>query len=281
MSPASSTAHAEHRRAPRRAWAARAIESAMHIRVSKIALGWFLAALAIRFLAMLLIHGYSLSAGFGGFYPLASGHDDRGYFHAASQVAANGYSTGDIPNVYPIVLGWWLSITGVEVVWGKMLNVLAGSGAILAGVMLTQDLAREQWPGEDGATARRRGGPLVRRAADVLPFGYLVLDADGQGSDFGSAWPVGAASAGHLRAPPAFVAGAFVAADLLRRLRLPLVRRHRARHEPDALRRALPPNLAHPWNRGSGGRAVLARQRLLRLEPDSALAAFEPARKLP
>ena len=111
--------------------------------VSRAAINWFFAALAVRVLAMLAIHIFSLNHGFGGFYPLASGHDDGFYFGAASEVA-RGDDVGTLPSFYPLALGWLFSLTGPDLIVGKMLNVLFGSLAVVVGVLLARDLAREE-----------------------------------------------------------------------------------------------------------------------------------------
>ncbi|HEX8465773.1 MAG TPA: hypothetical protein VF627_14245, partial [Abditibacterium sp.] len=109
--------------------------------VSRTAANWFCVALAARLLAMLAIHIFSLNRGFGGFYPLASGHDDGFYFGAASEVA-RGVDVGTLPSFYPLVLGWIFSLTGSELLIGKLINVLAGSLSVAVGVILARELAR-------------------------------------------------------------------------------------------------------------------------------------------
>lgn len=111
--------------------------------VSKAAANWFALAFIIRTLAMVGIHIFSLNHGFGGFYPLASGHDDGGYFASASAIAG-GADVGPLPSLYPLVLGLIYSVTGPDLMVGKFINVLAGSIAVAIGVLLARDLAREE-----------------------------------------------------------------------------------------------------------------------------------------
>ncbi len=111
--------------------------------VSRAALNWFCFALAVRVLAMLAIHIFSLNHGFGGFYPLASGHDDGFYFGAAAD-AARGADVGVLPSFYPRALGFLFYLTGPDLIVGKMLNVVAGALSVAVGVLLARDLAREE-----------------------------------------------------------------------------------------------------------------------------------------
>ena len=111
--------------------------------VSRAAANWFFFALAVRVLLMLAIHIFSINHGFGGFYPLASGHDDGFYFGAAAD-SARGVDLGVLPSFYPRALGALFVLTGPDLIAGKMLNVVAGSLAVAIGVLLARDLAREE-----------------------------------------------------------------------------------------------------------------------------------------
>jgi hypothetical protein len=111
--------------------------------VSRAALTWFTVSASVQLLLMMAIHIFSLNHGFGGFYPLASGHDDHFYFNVASEVAS-GIDTGQLPSFYPRLLGAFFYLTGPDLMVGKMLNVFAGSLAVAVGVLLARDLARER-----------------------------------------------------------------------------------------------------------------------------------------
>lgn len=110
--------------------------------ISRVAAMWFAASMGLQLLLMMAIHIFSLNHGFGGFYPLASGHDDHFYFDVASEFAS-GIDTGALPSLYPKVLGFFFYLTGPDLILGKMLNVLAASLAVAVGVLLARDLARE------------------------------------------------------------------------------------------------------------------------------------------
>lgn len=135
--------------------------------VSRAAAGWFFMALAVRGLAMLAIHIFSLNHGFGGFYPLASGHDDGFYFGVASD-AARGVDVGVLPSFYPQALGALFSLTGPDLILGKLLNVVAGAGAVSIGVLLARDLAREEAT-LDGKS-EDEAGASAERAAHLAGF---------------------------------------------------------------------------------------------------------------
>lgn len=141
--------------------------------VSRAAVNWFFAAFAVRVLAMMAIHIFSLNRGFGGFYPLASGHDDGFYFGAASEVARGG-DAGILPSFYPLALGGLFSLTGPDLILGKLLNVFFGSLSVLVGVLLARDLAREEAiidgkSGEESAAAGERAAHLAGFALCFYP----------------------------------------------------------------------------------------------------------------
>ncbi|RYG75217.1 hypothetical protein EON80_01380 [bacterium] len=110
--------------------------------ISKAAVSWFIFSLGVQILAMLAIHIFSLNHGFGGLYPLASGHDDGYYFSLASDLARGG-DAGVLPSFYPRILGALFYFTGPDLIVGKMLNVVAGAFSVMTGVLLARDLARE------------------------------------------------------------------------------------------------------------------------------------------
>ncbi len=111
--------------------------------VSHAALNWFFFALAVRITATLAIHLFSLNHGFGGFYPLASGHDDGFYFNSAAD-AARGVDLGVLPSFYPRALGFLFYLTGPDLLVGQMFNGLMGALSVGVGVLLARDLTREE-----------------------------------------------------------------------------------------------------------------------------------------
>ncbi len=110
-----------------------------------IALRWFALALLIRLLVGTVVDLYSLLRGFDGFYPLASGHDDRTYWYYALQLV-QGQTVLWTPSSYPYALAAAFFLTGPSLVVGKLLNVLAGALTVYIGVRLAQRLARERAP---------------------------------------------------------------------------------------------------------------------------------------
>ena len=122
------------------------------LKVSRPAFQWFLTAWAVRLVACLVIHLYSLAAGYGGFYPLASGADDTTYFPLAELI----YQGGEIPfvaNDYPYFLAAFYRLTGgPDLLVGQLLNVFMGALTVWFGVLLIQELTRE---GYDLKTRKR------------------------------------------------------------------------------------------------------------------------------
>ncbi len=110
-----------------------------------IALRWFALALLIRLLVGTVVDLYSLLRGFDGFYPLASGHDDRTYWYYATQLV-QGQTVLWTPSSYPYALAAIFFLTGPSLVVGKLLNVLVGSLTVYIGVRLAQRLATERAP---------------------------------------------------------------------------------------------------------------------------------------
>jgi hypothetical protein len=103
------------------------------------ALFWFIIALMVRSVAAIAIHMYSEANGFRGFYPLASGHDDRYYWSAAIKIFNDSYPDRHV-NIYPDILAAIFSLTGPHLFIGKILNVLLGSLSVYLGVALVQEL---------------------------------------------------------------------------------------------------------------------------------------------
>lgn len=129
------------------------------LRVSKIALLWFGIAFAVRLAALLAVHVYSQQRGYGGFYPLASGHDDRLYWDFAV-LLVNGEAPPYLPSGYPVILAALFSLTGPNLLLGKLLNVVAGALTVYIGVLLVQALARTH-PERRATRAAHWGGFLL------------------------------------------------------------------------------------------------------------------------
>lgn len=104
---------------------------------------WFAVALAVRLVMGLAVHLYSLESGYGGFYPLPSGHDDRKYFRQAVALLS-GEDVPLLDNVYPLVLSWLFKLTGISLVAGKLLNIAAGALGVAVGVLICHRLTGKQ-----------------------------------------------------------------------------------------------------------------------------------------
>lgn len=144
---------------------------------SQAALHWFVAALVLRLVAALAIHLYSLSRGFGGLYPLASGHDDVVYWDLAQKL----YRGQEVPytsSVYPYVLGAFFRFTGgPDLLIGKLLNVLAGSVTVGVGVLLVGELTRGQLSKKQRRRAVAWAGALLTFYPSLLWYStQLVKD---------------------------------------------------------------------------------------------------------
>jgi hypothetical protein len=129
-----------------------------------LALRWFALALLARLLVGTAVDLYSLQHGFDGFYPLASGHDDRTYWYYALQLV-QGQTVLWTPSSYPYALAALFFITGPNLVAGKLLNVLAGALTVYVGVRLVQRLA----------TDRARAGLIAGHWAGALLTFYPSL----------------------------------------------------------------------------------------------------------
>ncbi|MEH1911682.1 MAG: hypothetical protein V7L05_20325 [Nostoc sp.] len=106
----------------------------------KLAVNWMIIAFLVRMVACLAVHIYSLEAGFEGFYPLASGNDDDLYWKLADEILS-GSIPEYIPNSYPFFLVALFSITGQNLLIGKILSVFAGSLTVYVGVILAHELS--------------------------------------------------------------------------------------------------------------------------------------------
>ncbi|GGN00219.1 hypothetical protein GCM10007092_12800 [Thermus composti] len=106
---------------------------------------WTGLALGVRGVALVATHLYSLWAGFGGFYPLASGADDRFYFEVARRMAAGDWGEVSLPNAYPVFLALFFKLVGPSLFLGKLLNVVLGALGVGVGVLLAERLA--PWSG--------------------------------------------------------------------------------------------------------------------------------------
>jgi len=125
---------------------------------------WFLAALVVRFCVAVLVHVYSIGAGFEGFYPLESGHDDRFYFETATQIA-EGYEPGALPSVYPLILGYMFRWFGADLLLGKLINSVLGAFSVMLGVLLAERL--RPWRGHPWAL--KRSGHLAGFLLTLYP----------------------------------------------------------------------------------------------------------------
>lgn len=106
---------------------------------------WTCVALLVRLGVLVLTHWYSLTAGFGGFYPLASGADDRYYYEAAVQLS-KGLGMPTLPNAYPWLLSLPFALFGPNIILGKALNVLLGSLGVGVAVLIAEKLASSRRP---------------------------------------------------------------------------------------------------------------------------------------
>ena len=107
------------------------------------ALLWLLIALAVRLLAGTVLHLYSEAQGFAGFYPLASGSDDRVFWSQAQSLLA-GITPERIFCPYPYVLSALFSVFGPSLVAGKLLNIALGSLIVSIGVLIARELTAER-----------------------------------------------------------------------------------------------------------------------------------------
>lgn len=117
-----------------------------------LALRWFGVALLVRLLAGALADLYSTSRGFEGFFPLASGADDRFYWQVVEQ-----YFQGErvyVSNSYPWALIALFFVTGPSLVLGKLLSVVAGALTVYLGVRIVQTVADGHPSGAAGREAR-------------------------------------------------------------------------------------------------------------------------------
>lgn len=114
----------------------------MKIRLFKPALFWFLVTFFLRMGIGILTHIYSLQIGKGGFFPLASGHDDRAYWIQAISIL-NGYKPSHLKNPYPIVLAYLYHFTTPSLLLGKFLNILLASLSVWFGVLLIWELTKD------------------------------------------------------------------------------------------------------------------------------------------
>ncbi|MBT9173923.1 MAG: hypothetical protein DDT21_02330 [Syntrophomonadaceae bacterium] len=110
-----------------------------NILANKPALLWLLVALAVRLLAGTALHLYSRAGGLEGFYPLASGGDDRVFWDQAQSLLA-GVTPERIFCPYPYVLAALFSLVGPSLVAGKLLNIVVGSLTVSMGVLIAREL---------------------------------------------------------------------------------------------------------------------------------------------
>ncbi|WP_019907471.1 hypothetical protein [Thermoanaerobacter indiensis] len=112
------------------------------------ALEWFIIAFFVRLLFLIFIHFYSLQTGFGGFYPLESGSDDRYYFEVAQEILY-GHIPQTLPNYYPYFLAFVFFFTGPSLFLGQLINVLAGSFTVYFGVLIAKEISSSKLKGKD------------------------------------------------------------------------------------------------------------------------------------
>lgn len=110
------------------------------IRSVDLVLFWMSVAFLVRFGAFVLTHLYSLNAGFGGFYPLPSGADDRYYYEAALRLL-QGAGPMELPNAYPLLLSLLFAAFGPNIFMAKFSNILLGALGVGLGVWLAETLA--------------------------------------------------------------------------------------------------------------------------------------------
>lgn len=116
-----------------------------------LALRWFGVALLMRLLVGTAADLYSNLQGFEGFFPLVSGADDRFYWSVVQ-----AYFDGNfvyVSNGYPWILIALFTLTGPNLLLGKLLNVLAGALTVYFGVLLAQAV-RDEGSSEEGTAAR-------------------------------------------------------------------------------------------------------------------------------
>jgi hypothetical protein len=105
----------------------------------KSALTWAAWSLVIRLIIGLAIHDYSISAGFEGFYPLASGNDDIQYWEAADKILS-GSTPDKVPNSYPFFLAALFGFFGKNLLLGKFASVVIGSLTVYMSALLANEL---------------------------------------------------------------------------------------------------------------------------------------------
>lgn len=116
--------------------------STLRIRFSRAFVKWTLIAFLVRFVATLVIYGYSVSSGHGGFYPLGLS-DDLAYWTFSRDIY-NGITAPSSGNVYPFVLAaYYHLIGGPNLLLGQMLNAVAGALTVGVAVLLVQELTRD------------------------------------------------------------------------------------------------------------------------------------------
>ncbi|ADL68453.1 conserved hypothetical protein [Thermoanaerobacterium thermosaccharolyticum DSM 571] len=104
------------------------------------ALQWFFIALIIRLIALIIIHFYSIQAGFNGFIPMSSGGDDKYYYDVAKSML-NGNIPTTLPNYYPYFLTFLFFIFSPSLFLGQLANVLFSSITVYFGVLITREVS--------------------------------------------------------------------------------------------------------------------------------------------
>lgn len=129
--------------------------------ISKAVWRWFWISLGVRVIAAILIHLYSLTLGFGGYYPLLSGADDWNYFNLASRVH-DGLPIGYVDSSYPYILAAFFHLVGgPDLLVGKLFNVLAGAITVALGVRIVDELSRGRMSKRLAKRSANIGGALL------------------------------------------------------------------------------------------------------------------------
>lgn len=154
------------------------------MKLYKPALRWALLAFSLRLLVALVLHLYSVQAGYEGFIPLQSGGDDRYYFETGRDIVSGGYvDLASLPNTYPFFLAGLFLVTGPNLLAAKLLNVSVSAAAVYLGVSAARCLVRLSggMRSQERVAANVAGFLLCLYPASVFYSGHVVKDALVQG----------------------------------------------------------------------------------------------------
>lgn len=87
-----------------------------------------------------VLHFYSVASGYEGFYPFASGHDDRFYWSVATHLFEHNEQL-ESPNAYPYLLGILFRIAGPDLLISKLLNAFFGALTVYVAVLLALEVS--------------------------------------------------------------------------------------------------------------------------------------------